>query len=45
VVLDYMQKNFIDEGTGVLEPFRKSGYLDAIKAFSEFSRAAIKRTE
>jgi hypothetical protein len=45
VVLDYMQKNFTDESAEVLEPFRRSGYLDAIKAFSEFSKAAIKRTD
>jgi hypothetical protein len=43
VVFDYMKNNFIGEDTEALEPFRKSGYLDAIKAFSEFSRAAIKR--
>ena len=44
VVLDYMQ-DFNGEDTEVLEPFRRSGYLDAIKAFSEFSKAAIKRTD
>jgi hypothetical protein len=42
VILDYMQKSYIGEDTEVLEPFRRSGYLDAIKAFSEFSKAAIK---
>ena len=42
VVLDYMQKNYNAENSELLEPFRKSGYLDALKHFSEFSKAAIK---
>ena len=46
VILDYMQNRFsIDETNEALEPFKKSGYLDAVKAHLEFSRDAIKRTD
>jgi hypothetical protein len=40
VIFDYMQKSFnIDEDNEALEPFKKSGYLDAVKAHLEFSQA------
>ena len=46
VIYDYMQKSFnIDEDDEALEPFKKSGYLDAVKAHLEFSRDVIKRTD
>ncbi len=46
VIFDYMQKSYgIDEDNEALEPFKKSGYLDAVKAHLEFSQAAIQRTD
>jgi hypothetical protein len=45
VIFDYMQNRFsIDETNEALEPFKKSGYLDAVKAHLEFSRDAIKKS-
>jgi hypothetical protein len=44
VIFDYMQNRFsVDETNEALEPFKKSGYLDALKAYLEFSRAAIQK--
>ena len=37
-----MQKNYNAENSELLQAVRKSGYLDALKHFSEFSKAAIK---
>jgi len=42
VILDYMEKTHPIADHPALEPFKKSGYLDAIKAYMEFSRVAIK---
>jgi hypothetical protein len=42
VVFDYMEKTYSIAEDAALEPFKKSGYLDAVKAHVEFSRAAIK---
>jgi hypothetical protein len=42
VILDYMQKTYNVAEDPALEPFKKSGYLDALKAHMGFSRAAIK---
>ena len=44
VILDYMQNRFsVDEADETFEPFKKSGYLDVVKAHLEFSRDAIKK--
>jgi hypothetical protein len=44
-IFDYMEKTYNIADDAALEPFKKSGYLDAVKAHLEFSRAAIKPTD
>jgi hypothetical protein len=43
VIFDYMETTYNIAEDAALEPFKKSGYLDAVKAHLEFSRAAIKQ--
>lgn len=42
VIFDYMEKTYSIADDAALEPLKKSGYLDWVKAHVEFSRAAIK---
>jgi hypothetical protein len=42
VIFDYMEKTYDIADDAIFEPFKKSGYLDAVKAHVKFSRAAIK---